>query len=129
MPAQPGTHINLTYKKNWKKFRKGLLDLLHQTTTMNQAVMTTILKQTKLEPLKERRKQNRLLLFCNGVHHLVDIPTDDLQRPLKTTKNIYSQHYLRLPAKTDILKLNFLLNTVKDWNLLLQDIINKICGA
>ena len=33
--------------------------------------MTTILKQTKLEPLKERRKQNRLILFCNGVHHLV----------------------------------------------------------
>ena len=91
--------------------------------------MTTILKQTKLEPLKERRKQNRLILFCNGVHHLVDILTDDLQRPLKTTKNIYSQHYLRLPAKTDILKLSFLPNTVKDWNLSPQDIINKIQSA
>ena len=44
--------------------------------------MTTI--QTKLEPLKERRKQNRLILFCNGVHHLVEIPTDNLQRPLRT---------------------------------------------
>ena len=76
--------------------------------------MTTILKQTKLEPLKERRKQNRLILFCNGVHHLVDIPSDNLQCPLRTTKNIYSQHYLRLPAKTDILKFSFLLNTVKD---------------
>ena len=52
--------------------------------------MTTILKQTKLEPLKERRKQNRLILFCNGIHHLVDIPTDDLQRPLRTTKNMQS---------------------------------------
>jgi hypothetical protein len=88
--------------------------------------MTTILKQTKLEPLKERRKQNRFLLFCNGVHHLVEIPTDNLQRPLRTTKNMHIQHYLRLPAKTDILKLSFLPNTVKDWNLLLQDIINKI---
>jgi hypothetical protein len=48
--------------------------------------MTTILKQAKLEPLKERRKQNRLILFCNGVHHLVEIPTDNLQRPfLKST--------------------------------------------
>ena len=56
--------------------------------------MTTILKQTKLELLKERRK-----------------------------------HYLRLPAKTDILKFSFLLNTVKDWNLLPQDIINKIQSA
>ena len=88
--------------------------------------ITTILKQTKLEPLKERRKQNRFLLFCNGVHHLVEIPTDNLQRPLRTTKNMHIQHYLRLPAKTDILKLSFLPNTVKDWNLLLQDIINKI---
>jgi hypothetical protein len=56
--------------------------------------MTTILKQTKLEPLKERRK-----------------------------------HYLRLPAKTDILKFSFLLNTFKDLNLLPQDIINKIQSA
>jgi hypothetical protein len=46
--------------------------------------MTTILKQAKLEPLKERRKQNRLILFCKGVHHLVEIPTDNLQRPLRT---------------------------------------------
>ena len=91
--------------------------------------MTTILKQIKLEPLKERRKQNRLILFCNGVHHLVDIPTDDLQRPLRTTKNMYSQHYLRLPAKTDILKFSFLPNTAKDWTLLPQDIINKIQSA
>jgi hypothetical protein len=53
--------------------------------------MTTIFKQTKLEPLKKRRK-----------------------------------HYLRLPAKTDILKFSFLPNTFKDLNLLLQDIINKI---
>jgi hypothetical protein len=58
--------------------------------------MTTILKQTKLEPLKERRKQNRLILFCNGIHHLVEIPTDNLQRPLRTTKNMHSQHYSTL---------------------------------
>ena len=38
MPAQPGTNIDLADKKTWKKFRKELLDLLHQTTTMNQAV-------------------------------------------------------------------------------------------
>ena len=56
--------------------------------------MTIILKQIKLEPLKERRK-----------------------------------HYLRLPAKTDILKFSFLPNTFKDLNLLLQDIINKIQSA
>jgi hypothetical protein len=43
-PHQPylqeksGTHITLNYKKNWKKIRKELLDLLHHTTTMNQAV-------------------------------------------------------------------------------------------
>jgi hypothetical protein len=91
--------------------------------------MTTILKQTKLELLKERRKQNRLILFCKGVHHLVDILTDNLQRPLRKTKNMHSQHYLRLPAKTDILKFSFLSNTVKDWNLLPQDIINKIQSA
>ena len=84
---------------------------------------------TKLELLKERRKQNRLILFCKGVHHLVDILTDNLQRPLRKTKNMHSQHYLRLPAKTDILKFSFLSNTVKDWNLLPQDIINKIQSA
>jgi hypothetical protein len=91
--------------------------------------MTTILKQTKLEPLKEWRKQNRLKLFYKGEHHLVEIQTDNLQRPLRTTKNMHSQHYLRLPAKTDILKFSFFPNTVKDWNLLPPDIINKIQSA
>jgi hypothetical protein len=38
---------------------------------------------------------------------------------------MHSQHYLRLPAKTDILKFSFL-QTVINWNLLPQDIINKI---
>jgi hypothetical protein len=45
-PHQPylqeksGTHITLNYKKNWKKTRKELLDLLHHTTTIYWAPLT-----------------------------------------------------------------------------------------
>jgi hypothetical protein len=41
----------------------------------------------KIRTTKRKKKTEQLILFCNGVHHLVEIPTDDLQRPLRTTKN------------------------------------------
>jgi hypothetical protein len=112
-----------------KKVQKRASRFITSNYNYEPGSITTILNQTKLEPLKERRKQNRLILFCNGIHHLVEIPTDNLQRPLRKTKNMHSQHYLRLPSKTDILKFSFLPNTVKDWNLLPPDIINKIQSA
>ena len=66
------------------KVQKRAVGFTTSNYNYEQGSMTTILKQTKLELLKERRKQNRLILFCNGVHHLVEIPTDNLQRPLRT---------------------------------------------
>jgi hypothetical protein len=73
-----------------EKVQKSASRFITSNYNYEPGSITTILNQTKLEPLKERRKQNRLILFCNGIHHLVDIPTDDLQRPLRTTKNMQS---------------------------------------
>jgi hypothetical protein len=67
-----------------KKVQKRSARFITSNYNYGPGNMTTILKQAKLEPLKERRKQNRLILFCKGVHHLVEIPTDNLQRPLRT---------------------------------------------
>ena len=71
-----------------KKVQKRSARFITSNYNYEPGSMTTI--QTKLEPLKERRKQNRLILFCNGVHHLVEIPTDNLQCPLRTTKNMHT---------------------------------------
>ena len=65
-------------QENLEKVYKRAARFITSNYNYEPGSMTTILKQTKLEPLKERRK-----------------------------------HYLRLPAKTDILKFSFLPKTVK----------------
>jgi hypothetical protein len=97
--------------------------------------ITTILKQTKLEPLKERRKQNRFLLFCNGVHHLVEIPTDNLQCPLRSRSwcslqdillmlgipvMCLSEYIVYLFSMVFFLRLKVIMLHLTGWNLILQ---------
>ena len=90
IPAQPGTHINLTYKKNWKKFREWLLDLLLKLQLCIRQYYNYSLYFNRQN--QSHYKENRLILFCNGIHRLVEIltDTDNLQRPLRTTKNMQS---------------------------------------
>ena len=91
--------------------------------------MTAILDQLQLPSLKDRRTQNRLILFCKNIHGQANLPSDQLKKPSRTTKNMHSQHFLRLQTKTDTLKYSFIPNTIKDWNLLPPDIFTKIQTA
>ena len=87
--------------------------------------MTKILEELKLEPLKVRRKQSRLVLLHKGLHQQAAIPTSTLQRPKRTTRHMHSEHFITIHARTDTLKFSFLPNTVKDWNLLPPEVINE----
>ena len=124
----------------WDPHQKYLQDRLEKV--QNQAArfiasdysqepgsMTKILEQLKLEPLKERRKQSRLVLFYKGLNNQAAIPTSMLQRPKRKTRTMHSEHFINIPARTDILKSSFMPSTVKDWNLLPPDVIEKSRAA
>ena len=91
--------------------------------------MTKILKDLKLEPLKERRKKSKLILFCKGLHHQAALPTNILKRPQRTTRNMHSEHFINIPTRTDTLKASFMPNTLKEWNQLPSEIITKSKAA
>ena len=91
--------------------------------------MTKILEELKLEPLKIRRKQSRLVLLHKGLHQQAAIPTSMLQKPKRTTRHMHSEHFITIQARTDTLKFSFLPNTVKDWNLLPPEVINESKAA
>ena len=91
--------------------------------------MTKILVDLQLEPLKERRKNSRLILFCKGLNQQAAIPTGMLQRPKRQTRTMHAEHFTNIPARTDTLKASFIPNTVRDWNLIPSEIINKYKAA
>ena len=88
-----------------------------------------IRKGLKLEPLIQRRKSSRLILFCKGLHQQAAIPINILQRPKRTTRTMHSKHFINIAARTETLKASFMPNTVKDWNLLPSEVIQKIKAA
>ena len=91
--------------------------------------MTNILKELDLEPLKERRKQSRLILFCKGIHHQATLPTHVLQTPARKTKNMHDMPFRQLQANSDTYKESYMPKTVKDWNSVSSNIIFKIKSA
>ena len=91
--------------------------------------MTQILKDLNLEPLKDRRKQNRLILFCKGVHHQATLPINILQAPTRRTKNMHEQPYRQLATSCDTYKSSFMPNTIRDWNSLPPATIFKMSSA
>ena len=88
-----------------------------------------VLEQLKFEPVKQHRKQSRLVLFYKGLNHQAAIPTSQLQRPKRMTRTMHSEHFVNIPARTDILKSSFLPCTVKDFNLLPPEVIEKSRAA
>ena len=120
----------------WDPHQKYLQDKLEQVQhqaarfiTSNYSTepgtMTKMLKELKLEPLIVRRKNCRLILLCKGLQNQAAIPINTLQRPKRTTRNMHSEHFINLPSRTDTLKSSFLPNTIRDWNLLPSEVIEK----
>ena len=90
----------------------------------NEGVMTSILQELNLPPLKDRRAQSRLILLFKGINEQAKLPTDELSVPKRRTKTMHEHHYLRPRTKTDTLKYSFMPNTIKDWNSLPGKTIN-----
>ena len=80
--------------------------------------MTGILQQLKLESLKKRRKDSRLIMLYKGLKGAVSIPINDLVLPNWRIKNQHSVAFQIPMVGTDIYKSSFLPQTIRDWNLL-----------
>ena len=69
--------------------------------------MTGILGQLKLESLKKRRKDNRLILLYKGLKGKARIPTDDLIPKTWRGRNQHSLAFRILSASKDVYKYSF----------------------
>ena len=66
--------------------------------------MTGISGQLNWEPLKKRRKDNRLILLCKGLKGKASLPTDDLIPLTQSGKTHRCVAFLTPTAGTDIYK-------------------------
>ena len=91
--------------------------------------MTEMLKTLKLQPLKERRKQNRLILFYEGLNNKANIPIDDLKYPIRRTRHMHDKHINQIYASTDVFKQSFIPKTIRDWNQIDQNVLDLAASA
>ena len=87
--------------------------------------MTSILGQLKWEPLKKRRKGNRLILLYKGLKGKVSVPTDDLIPKTRRCRNQHSMAFQTPIANTDVYKGNFFPRSIRDWNALPDSLISS----
>ena len=81
--------------------------------------MTGILGQLKWEPLKKRRKDNRLILLYKGLKGKASVPTDDLIPKTRRCRNQHSMAFQTPIANTDVYKGSFFFpQSIRDWNAL-----------
>ena len=78
--------------------------------------MNGILGQLKWESLKERRKDNRLILLYKGLKGKARIPTDDLIPKTRRSRNQHSLAFQIPSASKDVYKYSFFPQTIRDWN-------------
>jgi exonuclease III len=91
--------------------------------------MTKILADSNLEPLKERRRQNRLILFYKGINSKANLPLGELVKPLRYTRHMHELTFKQIYASTDCYKYSFIPRTVKDWNQVSGDVLIKAAAA
>ena len=87
--------------------------------------ITGILGQLKLESLKKRRKDNRLILLYKGLKGKARIPTDDLIPKTRRGRNQHSLAFQIPSASKDVYKYSFFPQTIRDWNDLPESLISS----
>ena len=90
--------------------------------------MTCILGQLKWEPLKKRRKDNRLILLYRGLKGKARIPTDDLIPKTRRGRNQHSLAFKIPSASKYIYKYSFFPQTIRDWNDPPESLISSVPG-
>ena len=90
-----------------------------------QCSMTRILNHLNIEPLKHRRTNSRLTLLFKGLNGKAHLPTCQLKKPMRKSKSNHKENYNLIRVRTYLYKLKFMPKTIRDWNSILKDIIQK----
>ena len=104
----------LFFQQKSKKF-------LSSNYCFETGIMAGILekKTLKLESLKKRRRNSRLIYFVQRS----SIPTDGFIPIIRRSRNYHSLTFLTAAARTNIYKGSFFPRTTRDWNVLPDSII------
>ena len=87
--------------------------------------VTSMVSQLGWKPLAERRREYRLSLHYQIINGLVAIPADTHLHFNTRNKRISNSKSLKLPiCTTDTFRHSFFPATIRDWNLLPDDIVN-----
>ena len=87
--------------------------------------VTSMVSQLGWKPLAERRREHRLSLLYKIIDGLVAIPADTHLHFNTRNTRISNSKSLKLPiCTTDTFKHSFFPATIRDWNLLPDDIVN-----
>ena len=90
----------------------------HQHTDQQPSI-TAKIKELGWEPLKDRRRKNRLVMLYRVVNNLVEVPTSyhpEVRDPQPLRGN--QMQFVRQQPEVDAFKYSFLVRTVTDWNSL-----------
>ena len=86
--------------------------------------MTGVIKQLGWDSLETGRTANRLNVFYKAVCNQIAIPLpNDLQRPIGTIKNEHTKSFIQMPIGPSCCINSFFPRTLKDWNSLLEEIV------
>ena len=70
-----------------------------------------------------------MILFCKGIFNQAKLPTEVLQEPTRTTKNMHNLPFRQISTNSDTYKHSFMPRTIKDWNSVPSNIICQIQTA
>ena len=91
--------------------------------------MTSIMNELGWKQLKQRRQENRLILLHTGLNGYANIPISDINQNKRKQRKGHN-HQFQIPhARTDIFKDSFIPKTLKDWNQLDPNILQKSTSA
>jgi hypothetical protein len=79
--------------------------------------------------LKQRRQENRLILLHKGLHGYANIPISDINQNKRKQRKGHNQQFQIPHARTDTIKDSFIPKTLKDWNQLDPNILQKSTSA
>ena len=119
-PPPPGVVL----QEEFKSVQKRAARFVTRNYKYETGSMTGILGQFKWESSKKRRKVNRLILLYNGLKGKASKPTDDIIPKTRRDRNQHSKAFQTPIANTDVYKCGFFPQTIRDWNVLPDSLID-----
>ena len=125
MAVRFGTPPGVVLQEELESVQKGAARFVTGNYKYETGSMTGILGQLKLESLKKRRKDNRLILLYKGLKGKTSIPIEDLIPKPRRGRNQHSKVFQIPITNTNVYKCSFFPQTIRDWNVLPDSLVSS----